>query len=72
MQKTIVLNHLNRNIGITSMVAFQEYGITRLSAVIFDLRKAGHDIISVPFTEKNRYGNTVNFVEYRLADKVVK
>lgn len=49
--------------GITSMEAF-EFGITRLSAVIFDLRGLGYDIESVPQKCKNRYGHTTNYVRY--------
>ena len=33
-----VLRHLEENDGITSWEAIKEYGITRLSAVIFRLR----------------------------------
>ncbi len=45
-QNTKVLNHL-KNIGpITSMVAFNKYGITRLAARIRDLRDKGYSINS--------------------------
>ena len=49
--------------GITSMEAFG-FGITRLSAVIFELRSLGYDIESVPQKCKNRYGHTTNYVRY--------
>ena len=46
-QKSVVLEHLKHNHSITSWGAIQEYHITRLSAVIYDLRHAGYDIKSV-------------------------
>jgi hypothetical protein len=42
-QKQIVLKHLKRK-RITSMEAFALYNITRLAAVIRDLRKEGKTI----------------------------
>lgn len=37
-QREIVLTHLTDNGSITSIEAFELYNITRISAVIFDLR----------------------------------
>lgn len=37
-----VLNHLRENGSITSWEAIQQYGATRLSAIIFNLRKKGN------------------------------
>lgn len=55
--------HLKHHHAITSWEAFELFGITRLSAIIYTLRKT-HNIVSVPMTATNRYGNTVNFVKY--------
>ena len=67
MNKTqVVLEHLKNNVGITSMEAFQKYGATRLSAIIFNLRKKGYDIINVEHEDIDRYGNNCRYVEYRL------
>ena len=49
--------------GISSMEAF-DFGITRLSAIIFDLRADGVEIESVPCQCKNRYGHNTNYVRY--------
>lgn len=66
-QKAEVIRHI-REVGfITSWDAFMEYGITRLSAIIFVLRhdeNMGIDTSTV--TKRNRYGNTVNFAKYSL------
>ena len=60
-----VLEYLRNNKGITSMEAFELFGVTRLSAIIFNLRK-NYDIESVKRNGVNRYGTKVRFDEYRL------
>ncbi|MDC1509223.1 helix-turn-helix domain-containing protein [Oceanospirillaceae bacterium] len=40
----LVLNHLSTRNKITSIEAIGLYGITRLAAVVFDLKKKGHPI----------------------------
>lgn len=61
-----VLNHLWENGEITSWEAIKEYGITRLSAIIFKLRKQGYIIENEWVNTKNRYGDDVRFVNYKL------
>lgn len=63
---TEVLKHLQTGRGITSIEAFNLYGATRLSAIIFCLRKKGYNITNVNKVTKDRYGHTVTFTEYRL------
>lgn len=41
-----ILTHLMQFGSITTWEAIQQYGITRLSGRIFDLRKAGYNIIT--------------------------
>ena len=65
-QEQIVLRHLKRYAGLTTLSAFERYGISRLSARIFKLREAGYDIVSVQKTVTNRYGDECHIVEYRL------
>ena len=57
-QEDKVLLHLDTWGSITSMEAFHKYGITRLAAVIFNLKHEGHDIITVMETTSDgkRYG----------------
>lgn len=45
-QKTIVFNHLNKGLALTSMEAFARYNITRLAAIVHDLRNEGHIVIA--------------------------
>ena len=61
-----ILWHLEHKGGITAMEAATEYGITRLSARIFDLREAGIPIINIRHQTKDRRGKTVTYDEYRL------
>ena len=58
-----VIAHIKRYGKITSMDAFRKYSITRLSAVIFDLRHSGYNIVTDMVTKK---GTT--YAEYRLED----
>ena len=51
--------------SITSWEAIQEFGITRLSAVIYILRNDRNlDIATRYETMKNRYGDKVTFARY--------
>lgn len=62
-----IKNLLESGGTITSWEAFGEFGITRLSAIIFNLRhKDGLDIVSKAETRKNRYGEKVTFERYSL------
>lgn len=68
-QKEAVLYHLQQFQTITSLEAIKEYGATRLSGIIFNLRKDGYNIQSLPFIRKNRFGNTVTLAKYYLYEK---
>lgn len=62
-----VLYHLKTHKGITNYDAINEYGILRLSAIIFKLRKSGYEIENVYHKAKDGYrGNLTQYVEYRL------
>lgn len=61
-----VLEHLKEHGSITSLEAIELYGATRLSAIIFNLRKQGFDIetIDLPFTD--RFGTKSHYGKYIL------
>lgn len=61
-----VLNHLRENGSITSWEAIQQYGATRLSAIIFNLRKRGIEIKSEMVQFTDRYGDNSTFAKYVL------
>ncbi len=62
-----VEEYIKQRGSITSWEAIKEFGITRLSAVIYDLRnQRGLNIKTQYETMKNRYGDTVSFARYIL------
>ena len=64
-QKEKVLKYIKDNGSITSMDAFREFKITRLAAIIFDLKKDGVDIKTEPRQFK-KDGRTSYFAEYSI------
>lgn len=67
-QNDKILRHIKEYGAISSMEAFTEYGCTRLSARISDLRHQGHNIHAERRTSRNRYGEKVSFCLYWLED----
>lgn len=63
-----IRQHLIINGSITSWEAIQMYGATRLSAIIFNLRKKGYDIQSYRLEGLDRNGNDCHFVRYVLKE----
>lgn len=68
-QTQMILKHLQKNKGITSMEAISEYGITRLASRIHELRESGHNIQNFWEESVNRYGVKVKYVRYVLIKK---
>lgn len=60
-QNKIVLNYLTRGTTLTQIEAAELFGIWRLGARIWDLRRAGHDIKTFTVTAGNK-----RFAEYQL------
>lgn len=67
-QKNLVLNYLRNNSSITSVEAWKAFGITRLSAVVFVLRKAGYNIVTLMIEGSNRYGRSCRYAKYVLRE----
>ena len=65
-KKQMVLDHLKNHGSITSMEAIDNYGATRLSAIIFNLRKEGYSIDTLDIKGVDRYGNSVVYGKYVL------
>lgn len=69
MNKTkAVLQWLQTHASISSMEAIQAFGATRLSAIIFNLRKRGYDIDTVMCEGTDKFGNPTRFARYYLRD----
>lgn len=66
-QTDAVLAHLQEHGSITSMEAIQEYGATRLSAIIYNLKRDGHRIATEHIVVPTRYGyGKTNVAKYIL------
>lgn len=61
-----VLNHLRENGSITSLEAIELYGATRLSAIIYNLRNRGYDIITMNMPFVDRFGSKSIYGKYIL------
>ncbi len=59
----LVLDYLQKNKTITSWEAIELFGATRLSAIIYNLRKK-YRINSVDKIFTDKYGDTSTFTEY--------
>ena len=68
-QNEHIERHLKKYGSITTMEAFTEYGITRISARIFELRKNGMNISDRWETKKNRFDEPVRYVRYTLEER---
>lgn len=63
-----IVKHLKVKGSITSLEAFQLYGATRLSAIIFELRKKGYNIKTEDGRCMDRYGHICNYAKYVLIE----
>ena len=62
-QSHALLEHMKTKGGITSMEAFELYGITRISSLIFSLRKY-YNIDTVIIETTNRYGEPCRYGKF--------
>lgn len=67
-QEKEVLDYLRKVGSITSWEAIVEFGATRLSAIIYNLRKKGYNIETNDVIVKNRYGNATVIAKYVLKE----
>ncbi|MBR1445470.1 MAG: helix-turn-helix domain-containing protein [Alloprevotella sp.] len=67
-QRQRVLEYMQEHGSITSMEAFRKLGVTRLSAVIFDLKAQGHEFDTAKEKSKNRFGEKTSYARYILRD----
>lgn len=68
-QRDRILRHLKDFGSITSWQSFTEYGITRLSAIIYNLKHIdGYDFVEEWQTRTNRYGEKTSFKKYILKE----
>ena len=69
-QKEKVLMYLlEHKEGITSLKAYELFGIMQMPKRIFDLRADGWNISSTPKDGLNRFGQPISYVVYKLEDR---
>lgn len=65
-QKDLVLEHLERGWSITSLEAWDKYGISRLSDIILKLRREGYHIDTEMVDGRTKLGAETRYGTYRL------
>lgn len=63
-QKKMILDYIREFGSITPLDAFKDLGVTRLAAVIFELKEDGHDIHTEREHSKNRFGQATRHARY--------
>lgn len=66
--KNMVFNHLQKYGEITTKEANEEYGIMRLSAIIYALRNEGYNIDTELIHDTDRYNRDVVYGKYILRE----
>lgn len=69
-QTSEIIKLLRKQGYITSFEAIERFGATRLSSIIFVLRKKGFGIETEMVQGKNRYGHITNYAIYRLTKDI--
>jgi hypothetical protein len=67
-QRELILEYITRFGSITPMEAFADLGITKLATRISEMRRDGVGIKVESVSSKNRFGKTVHFAKYSLAE----
>ena len=60
-----ILKHMQEGYGITPITALNNYGCFRLAAVVFNLKREGHNIRTTIIKENNK-----KFARYKLTQGV--
>jgi hypothetical protein len=68
-QNDMILSHLMKYGSITPREADSEYGIMRLGARIYELKRMGFAIKKETVKATNRFGDPVHFARYTMDRK---
>lgn len=66
-QNDRILEYLKTHKGITTLTAFAELGVTRLSGRIYELKENGYEFTTRDIEVPTRTGKTALVTEYSLA-----
>ena len=67
-QQERILNYLHEFKSITTLDAFKDLGITKLTTRISEMRRKGIEIIGKPEVVENRYGDKCHIYRYSLKE----
>ena len=67
-QQQRILQYMRDFGSISPMEAFRDLGITKLATRISEMTRNGHAVTRQMETSQNRYGDTVRYMRYRLAE----
>lgn len=65
-QESKILTHLSDRGPLTALDSLNLYGVMRLAAVVFNLRKAGHDVVTEMVPIEGRDGTAKKIARYSL------
>lgn len=65
-QRQMVLDHMRTHGTITSIEAIELYGATRLSGLIYNLKKDGYNIHTELLKGSTRYGESCQYAQYSI------
>lgn len=64
-----IVEYINKFGSISSKEAFNDLGVTRLSARIADLKDEGYEFHDEWESSKNRFGETVSFKRFSFKER---
>lgn len=67
-QQQRIIQYMRDFGSITPMDAFRDLGITKLATRISEMTRNGQAVSRNMETSRNRYGETVRYMRYRLAE----
>lgn len=65
-QQQRILQYMRDFGSISPMEAFRDLGITKLATRISEMTRGGQTVAKQMETSRNRYGDTVRYMRYRL------
>lgn len=65
-QKDMILDYIRQHGSISPYEAFRDLGITKLATRVSEMSKEGIEFEKRQIKGKNRYGNPVCYMRYRL------
>lgn len=70
-QRERIIKYIRDYGSITSFEAYKDLGITQLATRIKELKEEGYEFKTEWKSDKNRYGEPINYKRYYLVDEVV-